>query len=177
MKPNHPAFRIFLLFYLPLLIWMGVIYTFSSQAYEKQDIKPWLKKEVSEQKVKQYFSTTQFQYGNETVSIKKIGVTGFVEFFIRKGAHVIEYSILGVLSYCLFLRVVRVRPYWKYLVAVLFCSLYAISDEYHQRFVHHRTPTLVDVGLDTLAAAIGAFLFFFIVWFVRSIRKPRLYKT
>jgi VanZ family protein len=166
MKPRHPAIRIFLLFYLPLLIWMGVIYTFSSQPYEKQDIKPWLKKEVSQQKVKQYFSKTQFQYGNETVSIKKLGVTGFVEFFIRKGGHVTEYAILGTLSYRLFLHILRARSYSKYLIGVLLCSLYAITDEFHQRFVHHRTPTAADVGLDTLGAAIGATLYLFVVWLI-----------
>jgi VanZ family protein len=73
--------------------------------------------------------------------------------FIRKCAHVFEYSVLSVLLF----RAVR-APAKGWTVrwagmALLLAALFAASDEFHQTFVPSRGASIWDVLLDTSAAA------------------------
>lgn len=54
-------------------------------------------------------------------------------------------------------------------LAILIASAYGITDEFHQLFVPSRACDPVDWLVDTLAAALGAFLFFVVV----ALRKKR----
>ena len=91
---------------------------------------------------------------------------------VRKCAHFCEYAMLGFLV----LRVVHLdaafstasagRRYW---LALLFCALYAASDEFHQSFVPTRQPAVLDVFLDTCGAGFGLLM----TWSVRRLRKAR----
>jgi len=69
--------------------------------------------------------------------------------------HFIAYAVMGVLAF----RAVRHRfggnTLW--IASLLFCSLYGVSDEYHQSFVPGRMSEVADWLADTLgaAAAIG----------------------
>ncbi len=74
---------------------------------------------------------------------------------IRKGAHVTEYFVLGLLL----LRAFRLGSggTWKWrwpVFALIGVALYALGDEFHQSFVPTRTASMKDVGIDT----IGGFL-------------------
>ena len=69
---------------------------------------------------------------------------------IRKGAHVAEYFVLGLLLF----RAFRVSSTgaWKWrwaLLAVMGVVVWALGDEFHQSFVPTRTASMVDVGIDT----------------------------
>jgi len=71
----------------------------------------------------------------------------------RKLAHIIVYSTLSLITY----RAVRGRRAPGFypdvaLRTVVFCLLYAGSDEFHQIFVPGRGPALHDALLDGLAA-------------------------
>ncbi len=76
-----------------------------------------------------------------------------------KTGHFIGYAILGA---CVVRALASAR--WRGLtartagLALLFSSAYGLSDEYHQSFVHGRSPDVHDWVADTLgaAAAIGA---------------------
>ncbi len=83
-----------------------------------------------------------------------------VVLFIRKLAHFTIYFILSIWS---------MRLEWKYLVrhdsgkrfpglAVAWCLLYAISDEFHQAFVPGRGPHILDVAIDLSGAVFAAML-------------------
>ncbi len=73
--------------------------------------------------------------------------------YIRKLAHITEYAILMILS----LRLAIIK--WPYkravLYSLLFCILYAATDEFHQTFVVGRVGSLIDVGIDTVGALLG----------------------
>jgi VanZ family protein len=73
--------------------------------------------------------------------------------FIRKCAHVFEYSVLSVLLF----RAVRAPAQgWNVrwaTTALLLAALFAASDEFHQGFVASRGPSVWDVLLDISAAA------------------------
>jgi len=70
---------------------------------------------------------------------------------IRKAAHFAEYGIL----FWLLIRGPMVRrPY----LALIFCVVYALTDEGHQAFVPGRTASLYDVALDSSGALFSHFL-------------------
>ena len=55
--------------------------------------------------VKEHFSWVSIDYGGGTpVSIANKGVGGFIEFFLRKGAHFMVFFMLGSLTYYAFSR-------------------------------------------------------------------------
>jgi VanZ family protein len=73
----------------------------------------------------------------------------------KKGGHLLGYALLGA-AY-LRGRAPDRRPDAKDVAsAVLLAALYGVSDELHQRFTPGRSPSLTDVGIDTLGAAVGA---------------------
>lgn len=65
---------------------------------------------------------------------------------LRKGAHLTEYAILGLLL---------MRALGRELPALLVGVAYAASDELHQHFVAGRHGSPVDVAIDTAGLAIG----------------------
>ena len=78
---------------------------------------------------------------------------------VRKAAHFSEFALLGatLLNYLrLWRRDKRLVP--VLLPAWAIATLYALTDELHQRFVSGRGPSLVDVGIDSAGALTGALL-------------------
>ena len=77
---------------------------------------------------------------------------------IRKYAHMFEYLCLG-LSAALFAferrRFARARLRSAALSALLFCFLYACSDELHQCFVPSRSGQFTDVLVDAVGFSVG----------------------
>lgn len=130
----------FLKYWLPLLIWLGVIFVGStnvmSAEHTSRYIVPfllWLKPGMSP----------------NTIWIILV--------VARKCAHVTEYTVLALLLW----RALRSVPtlHAKSLMvfgAVLVgCALFAASDEFHQTFVKSRTPSVRDVLLDVGGAVVG----------------------
>jgi VanZ family protein len=73
-------------------------------------------------------------------------------FIVRKSAHFTIYLVLGFLVYVSF-KTFGIKK--SLLFAILFCFIYACSDEIHQLFVSGRTAKLLDVFIDTSGAFIG----------------------
>lgn len=76
----------------------------------------------------------------------------------RKLAHVIVYFLLGLVTY----RGFAMGQKWYSLQAgvrsLVFCAVYASTDEYHQSFVAGRGPAVHDVALDSAAALLALWL-------------------
>lgn len=91
-------------------------------------------------------------------------------FLERKGAHVIEYAVLLVLSFHYFsLTFFRERFGRILLLSAGFALMYATTDELHQFFVPFRGAKVTDVLIDgggILLATLGI-----VLW--RQIRKNR----
>jgi VanZ family protein len=102
---------------------------------------------------------------------------GWVDFLVKKGGHMTGYALLAAAN----LRALqldpgghktgghktggqktgghKIRPYG---LAFLMAVLYSATDEWHQSFVPGRHPTLTDIGIDALGAALGTWL---LVWY------------
>lgn len=81
-----------------------------------------------------------------------------LHFLIRKAAHLTEY---GILSALLFRAIRRERSGWMSrwaATAVAIAACVASFDEWRQTFVPSRTGTPVDVGIDTVGAALAQLL-------------------
>ncbi len=142
----------FFKYWLPVIIWLILIFGASTGLGRPENtsrfVRPilvWLFPHISDQAIDQ------------------------VHFVVRKTAHLVEYSILGLLLW----RLVRLDPAWEscrswqYLTALLLAALYAASDEYHQKFVPGRNAAVSDVLLDTCGAGVGLAL----VWAARRLRR------
>ncbi|MGH9488246.1 MAG: VanZ family protein [Terriglobales bacterium] len=76
----------------------------------------------------------------------------------RKFAHVVVYFLLSLTAYRGF-AMGQLRFRWGAAVrTIIFCALYAASDEYHQSFIKGRGPSARDVGIDSGAAVVALVL-------------------
>ncbi|HEY0826815.1 MAG TPA: VanZ family protein [Bacilli bacterium] len=153
--------------WLPVLIWMAVIFHFSSQSFSQQNLNPWIQKKVSDHSVREHLSGIDFKYGGSEISIAKQGVPGFVQFFIRKSAHMIEFGVLGMLFTWMLWRVSKMNLLYVAALSLLSCIIYASIDEFHQMFSKGRTPSVTDVLLDSICALLGILL---VLWFAAKKR-------
>jgi VanZ family protein len=80
-----------------------------------------------------------------------------VQLVIRKLGHLTEYAILAALVW----RAMRVGFFWKspisstFWSALIACAIFAAGDEFHQSFVPSRTSSFNDVMIDVCGVLIG----------------------
>ncbi|OZU88811.1 VanZ family protein [Virgibacillus indicus] len=156
------------LYWLMPLIWMGVIFYSSHQPYEKQNIKPLLSNMIDLSFLEPFLSWISFTYHNSPVSVETHGVEGFIEFFIRKGAHIGVFFILCLLFYAA-LRKSAAVTFWTTLFISFFLTVaYAILDEIHQGFTPNRTPYIGDVFLDSFGGILAVACLLVLHWWKRK---------
>ncbi len=78
----------------------------------------------------------------------------FIQFWLRKGAHVVIYGALGLSLAAALERVGKRRWFLAGMILVLVAAL----DEWHQTFVPGRTGRAVDVLVDLAGFVVLAFL-------------------
>ena len=141
---------------LPFII-MFVLYQSSSMSYEEQSLLASIESIMGGKPLYDFFSSIEFLYGGEIISIQEIGYFAFIEFFIRKGAHFFIYFLLGFFWF-LGLRK-RVRDKWLVLLLSIMLAIgYASFDELQQSFNPGRTGLMADVLLDTAGAFVGVLM-------------------
>ena len=126
------------------LLWMTSIFMFSNQKSEKSTDKS--HSLISNTIVRIY---KIFDSNPSDEKIESIINTWDVP--VRKTAHFLEYLILGVLIFLTF-REFKINNIY---LMILFCFLYACSDEIHQLFVAGRDGNFIDVLIDTLGSTSG----------------------
>jgi len=129
-------------YWLPVALWMGIIFTmssdFGSAAHTSRIIEPlvlWIKPNATGE---------EFE---------------LVHLLVRKCGHLSEYAILAILI----LRAIKrsrqqfyARLPWQAAgLALLVAAVYAATDEWHQSFVPGRTATFGDVLIDCCGALVG----------------------
>lgn len=101
-----------------------------------------------------------------------------IEFPIRKGAHVFEFTVLGFLLGGFFLAEKKIRVTEGQGLFFCICAFgagvfYAITDEIHQLFVPGRAGRAIDVGIDSTGVLLGVF----VIAFFHSLCYNRLVKN
>lgn len=135
--------------YLPLLLWLGLIFFASTGEFSASNtsliIGPllhWLFPQISEESLNQ------------------------VHFIVRKLAHFTEYAVLGLLAARAFIKSSHqsIKRRW-FLISLLLVASYALSDEFHQSFVATRTASVYDSLIDASGGLTALILY--------SIRRRR----
>jgi VanZ family protein len=133
-------------YWMLLVLWMALIFFFSAQAALQS-------KELSSgltgffiQAIERFFPAWNFS------------ATAF-HGLIRKIAHFVIYFVLGLFMIQA-LRASKIT--WKKatLLALVLCSVYAVTDEYHQFFVPGRGAQVTDVLLDSVASSLGVLSYY-----------------
>ncbi|WP_163526922.1 VanZ family protein [Halobacillus ihumii] len=146
------------IYWVPALVWMGIIFYSSSTPYEEQNVKPLLGNWFDLSGLIPLFEGVSFTYHHSEISVENLGIAGFIEFFIRKGAHVTVFLVLTVLIYYALRKTTRQTYQWSISIAWLATLVYAISDELHQGITPNRTPYYGDVFLDGIGGLIAIVL-------------------
>ena len=143
--------RKFILLSALTLLWMGVIFFFSSQNGDESS-------GVSERILA--FFCEMINY-SPTPDRKHL-----LLLLIRKGAHMTEFGILALL-WLGTLRSAADKAKWHYPAAFAAASLYAATDEMHQLFVSERAGQVTDWMIDSA----GAMIFLCIGWLITKAIK------
>lgn len=150
--------------WIPVILIAGIIFWFSSQPYQDQDVKPFLTDFINESLVEATFGWVNFDYAGYQVSVEHLGAASFIEFFIRKGAHFGIFFLLGFFTIRATLHTFLThRPKTSLLTSFLFVFFYAVSDELHQHFTGDRTPLIHDVVIDSVGGLTAILLYLLII--------------
>jgi VanZ family protein len=119
------------------LIWMMVMFQFSTQLWNSMNTKAILEVLLSAPFLPDL-----------TVSLDRLN------FGIRKTAHFTEYAVLALVGYGAVAIGWQQTRRQSLRLALVGAILFAIADEWHQRFVPSRTSTPQDVFIDIAGASV-----------------------
>ena len=135
-------------YFIPSLIWMIVIFVFSSQnASESTQSSSYI-----------------LDFLQQLPILNSLHADTFM-LIIRKSAHIIEY---GILCLTLIYGFFKVNKNYYYTYPILISCLYAMTDEFHQLFVDGRSGSIIDVCIDTFGAILVALFILIINKFKKS---------
>lgn len=147
------------------IIWMGVIFMFSAQISDES--------KSSSNKVTSAVVNTVISIKKENISEeKRQKIIEDKTFIVRKSAHFTEYFILGLIL-ILYLQT-KEKLTTKYIIlAIIFCVLYATSDEIHQLFVDGRSCKIIDILIDTCGSSLAILGFTSIYKITTNLKKQK----
>ena len=130
-----------------LILWMSVIFGFSAQpATESSKLSGTVREAVVK------IAEKILPELGEKIDAER-GGKGLLTALIRKTAHFTCFLILGILGMWTLSAYGVERK--RRCIVLVFCILYAISDEVHQIFVSGRAGKIMDVLIDTAGSAAG----------------------
>ena len=103
---------------------------------------------------------------------KKYNYSQELQTFVRKNAHYFLYTVGGIILSVFFYAFLKENKK-IYAFAILTGMIYAMSDEFHQKFIAGRTSRITDVGIDTLGVITGTILFMIFVNILIKSRKKK----
>lgn len=132
--------------YILLILWMLLIYWFSNQAGN-------LSGEMSSGLISWIVSTVEKLL---SISLDTDKIIAVFAFLVRKIAHFSLYFVLGILWMSL-LKEYNISIGRQLVYAILFCLIYACSDEFHQLFIPGRSGNIFDAMIDLLGSLCSIF--------------------
>lgn len=78
-------------------------------------------------------------------------VLWLAQLIVRKSAHLVLFTMLGIFVYNTF----DISGRERFVIALAICILYALGDEFHQSFVPGRACRLSDVFIDSVGSTAG----------------------
>lgn len=140
--------------YIPLIIWMAVIFLFSAQTSENSSETSSLPAAILARII-----NPDFELLNET---DQTALIDKCQFAVRKLAHFSVYTVLGTLALFALSFHEKLNAKKRILFSSLICLAYAVSDEIHQYFVPGRSCRLLDILIDFYGSLFGISIIFII---------------
>lgn len=131
-----------------LIIWMVIIFMFSNQNAKTSQA-------TSDKIASDIVDTVEIISKKDIPDGNKKKLISDTRFIIRKTAHFTLYLVLGILAHLVFSSYNVSKPV---IYSIIFCLLYACSDEVHQIFSDGRTAKLMDIFIDTCGGIVGNFI-------------------
>jgi VanZ family protein len=137
------SMRTFLKYWLPVFIWLGVIFAGSTDIFSTEQTSRYL--------------VPFLRWLDPQISLSAIAT---VHFALRKLGHLTEYAVLAALLWRALhnARNLRAKMATLFVGVWVACTIIAVSDEFHQSFVASRTASPYDVLIDVCGALIGILL-------------------
>ncbi|TDW16968.1 VanZ family protein [Breznakia blatticola] len=132
---------------ISLLIWMYVIYSFSSDSGNTSSA-------LSGNVVKMFYQIIEIFTGKDLYQMLSATHLDMVQHVFRKLAHMFIFFVLSVNAMCIMFTF-PLKMYIRIFIALTFSFAYACFDEFHQLFVAGRAGQFRDVLIDTSGALIG----------------------
>lgn len=144
--------------WVPVLLWMLIIFSLSAQpAMESNG----LSKNVTKIIIEIIGKIIPFEIESSTAA----DLVSQFNHIVRKFAHFSAYLILGILVINAFHKC-GIKGYKLFVFSIIFCIVYASSDEIHQLFVPGRGCQLKDVIIDSMGALTGIVIYEILIIFV-----------
>ncbi len=170
---RHPKSNMLLrvLFLLTTVSIMALIFLLSHQSAS-------LSSAVSGGFIEKIFTIFPFLQKGEELSV----LVESLQHIVRRLAHFAIFCALGG-SVTAFISTYKISGFLRFLFGLIFCGLYAFSDEYHQKYIPGRSFQLSDILTDILGSAVGILLVLLIVFSLgklmnrgKTMRKKELIK-
>jgi VanZ family protein len=139
-----------ILTWIILFIWLLVIFIFSNMSAIESSNKS---KSLLTSSI---VITNKITSNNQTTENTKNLINKLHTPF-RKLMHVFEYFILSII---LLIALSNTKANKTYIITIILCVLYAISDEYHQSMVLGRCARGLDVLIDSIGIFIGCLIYY-----------------
>ena len=137
---------VIVLSWLLVLATMLIIYNFSSETSTKSS-------KTSSQVVVQVLDVVMEKEDITPPVVKKFQIP------FRKLAHFGIFMLLGFCMYSAYEKSFKIKLWINAVLSLVSCVLYAISDEFHQKFTDGRANSIKDVLIDSSGSCIGILLF------------------
>lgn len=148
--------------WIPALILMAVIFSFSSQDAQTST-------KVSSEVV-EILDPIVEPITRSMTPVQKQSFKDSFHSLVRKTAHFMIYLLLGA-AFFYAVMPLGLKGALPHLVSVGLSFVYACTDEFHQSFVSGRGPAFTDVLIDTSGALVGVLIFWGILALTGHIKK------
>ncbi len=141
-------------------LWLVLIFVLSAQPADQSS---GVSRKVAETIIGTIAWIVHVDIDAKTISSLAVGFNHLV----RKFAHAGIYFVLGGFIIMPLIKT-GIRGSRAYVLTILFCLFYAVTDEIHQTFIPGRSGQISDVLLDTAGAMIGSGTYWLYVQYLRN---------
>jgi VanZ family protein len=135
--------------WLPVLIWTGMLFYFSSQTAPESTA-------LSGKTIRALLAIFKPEFLTMT-ALQQTQLVAGLQHLVRNTAHFLSYFLLAILCMSA-LRQHHLQQGQQNAIALLICMGYALTDEIHQLFVAGRAFEFTDLGVDLSGTMTGLFL-------------------
>jgi VanZ family protein len=156
---------------MPVLLWMLLIFHFSSQSHQEQSIQPILHKWFTKEGMLSVVPEITVHYHHAVIEAKEQPFE-FVEFMFRKCSHLFMYAVLAASVYWALFQF-QLRFMAKILLVEVCVIGIASADEWNQARSVQRTSAIQDVVLDSMGGLLGVVGIILCLCLFKKIRRGR----